>query len=269
MIGIMQGRLTPMVAGKIQSFPEKFWKAEFFIAQALGFSSVEWTLDRDRIMENPFFTAPKEITQLSKMTDVVVPSLTYDAAMQKPLVVKGAIVNDEVELLIKVLAQAQKLGLKLLVLPLVDQSSVNDYDYPLYVDLLRKISDICLGKGLKIAVESDFPPLKLEVFMRDVGSSFVGVNYDIGNSASLGFDFIEEMVAIGPDILNIHVKDRPLNGATCAFGEGAPGLEDKLSYLSKSFLTQNMIIQGARSETGDDIGVALKYLNFVEKAIAQ
>ena len=77
------------------------------------------------------------------------------------------------------------------------------------------------------------------------------------------------MAAIGPDILNIHVKDRPFNGVTCAFGEGTPGLKDKLSYLSKSFLTQNMIIQGARSETGDDIGVAIDFLNFVEKAIAQ
>ena len=53
------------------------------------------------------------------------------------------------------------------------------------------------------------------------------------------------------------------------FWRGDPGLKDKLSYLSKSFLTQNMIIQGARSETGDDIGVAIDYLNFVEKAIAQ
>ena len=269
MIGIMQGRLTPMVAGKIQSFPEKFWKAEFFIAQALGFTSIEWTLDRENILQNPFFTAPKEINHLIAMTDVLVPSLTYDAAMQKPLVLKGVIVNDEVELLFKVLTQAKKMGLGLLVLPLVDQSSVDDCDYPLYVDLLKEMSERCLSEGLKIAVESDFPPPKLEMFMRDVGSSFVGVNYDIGNSSSLGFDFNEEMALIGPDILNIHVKDRPLNGATCAFGRGTPGLEDKLSYLSKFFLARNMIIQGARSRTGDDIGVAVDYLNFVKKAIAQ
>ena len=75
--------------------------------------------------------------------------------------------------------------------------SVNDYDYPLYVDLLKKISEICLGDGLKIAVESDFSPLKLEAFMRDIGSSFVGVNYDIGNGASLGFDFLKRWRRLG------------------------------------------------------------------------
>ena len=31
MIGIMQGRLSPMVGDKIQCFPEKFWKAEFLL----------------------------------------------------------------------------------------------------------------------------------------------------------------------------------------------------------------------------------------------
>ena len=30
MIGIMQGRLSPMIDQKIQAFPEDFWMAEFF-----------------------------------------------------------------------------------------------------------------------------------------------------------------------------------------------------------------------------------------------
>ena len=191
MIGIMQGRLSPMVGDKIQCFPEKFWKAEFFIAEALGFSIIEWTLDRKNIADNPFFKSTPEVKHLLEISNIAVPSVTYDAAMQSPLVFDGVINDAEVELLIKVLDQACNLGLSLLVLPLVDQSSVTKQDYPAYVELLQKISTKFLSEEMKIAVESDFPPILLKNFIRDIGSSFVGVNYDVGNSSSLGYDFSE------------------------------------------------------------------------------
>ena len=91
------------------------------------------------------------------------------------------------------------------------------------------------------------------------------MNYDVGNSSSPGYDFSEEMEFTGPDILNIHVKDRLFNGETCPLGKGAAGLEDKRLLVGK-FSKLNMIIQGARSKNGDDIGL-LAYLNFVKKRL--
>ena len=48
----------------------------------------------------------------------------------------------------------------------------------------------------------------MKQFIEDIGSEHVGVNYDTGNSASLGYDFEDEMNAYCKYILNIHVKDR-------------------------------------------------------------
>ena len=41
-IGFMQGRLSPMDDGKIQSFPWKYWQNEFALASKYNFDLIEW-----------------------------------------------------------------------------------------------------------------------------------------------------------------------------------------------------------------------------------
>jgi len=67
-IGFMQGRLSAMVDGKIQAFPWNEWREEFPRASALGLTRIEWTIDQDRLRENPLNTAAgqKEILDLSR-----------------------------------------------------------------------------------------------------------------------------------------------------------------------------------------------------------
>ena len=52
----MQGRLSPLIGGRIQAFPWPYWEDEFALGQGLGLSCMEWTLDRERIYENPLMT---------------------------------------------------------------------------------------------------------------------------------------------------------------------------------------------------------------------
>ena len=51
-VGIMQGRLSKPLNGKIQSFPISSWENEFYKAQKIGFKLIEWVLD-ENIDENP------------------------------------------------------------------------------------------------------------------------------------------------------------------------------------------------------------------------
>ena len=46
-LGIMQGRLSKPLNGKIQSFPKDTWKKEFYDAKEIGFELIEWVLDED------------------------------------------------------------------------------------------------------------------------------------------------------------------------------------------------------------------------------
>ena len=43
-IGIMQGRLSKPLNGKIQSFPVNSWENEFYLAKDIGFKLIEWVL---------------------------------------------------------------------------------------------------------------------------------------------------------------------------------------------------------------------------------
>ena len=85
-IGFMQGRLSPIVDGKIQSFPWVNWRNEFALAKEIGLSLMEWTLDQDRLYENPLMTieGQEEIRALCERYDFSIPSLTGDCFMQAP-----------------------------------------------------------------------------------------------------------------------------------------------------------------------------------------
>ena len=52
-VGLMQGRLSSPVGGKIQSFPEKSWESEFEKAKKLSIKFIEWTLDHKNLLSNP------------------------------------------------------------------------------------------------------------------------------------------------------------------------------------------------------------------------
>ena len=85
-IGFMQGRLSPLIDGKIQAFPWDYWKDEFVKAKRIGLVTMEWTLDYERLYENPFMSdfGQKEILYLMKKYSISIPSLTGDCFMQSP-----------------------------------------------------------------------------------------------------------------------------------------------------------------------------------------
>ena len=85
-IGFMQGRMSPQVDGKIQAFPWVHWRDEFSLARQHKFSLMEWTLDQERLYENPLMTKDgrREIRVLGERYGVRIDSLTGDCFMQEP-----------------------------------------------------------------------------------------------------------------------------------------------------------------------------------------
>ena len=151
----MQGRLSPMI-DQSNNFLKDFWMAEFFSASALNFDLIEWTLDYKNLLRNPFLTNQNLILKLQDMTGILVKSVTYDAAMQAPLLVNGILQEKRLFVLKKVLSACLNLKVNCLVLPLVDNSTVTYNNQEGYVDLLRALAADHLNDNLKIAIESDF-----------------------------------------------------------------------------------------------------------------
>mgnify|MGYP001367115260 CR=1 FL=1 len=85
-------------------------------------------------------------------------------------------------------------------------------------------------------------------FLDKFDSDKVVVNYDIGNSASLGYDAGEEISAYGERIVNVHVKDRVKGNGTVPLGQGDANFETVFSALKKISYMGPLILQVARDD---------------------
>ena len=224
MIGFMQGRLCNPIDGCIQAFPWQDWKLEFPLAESIAISAMEWTLDYDQLYDNPLMTeeGQREINTLSSLHKIKIPSLTADCFMQSPFWKSGP--NQELNLqndFLAVCDACSSVGIELIVVPLVDNGRLENYQQEdKLIEFLLSHQSFFLQRNLIILFESDFNPLELNRFISRLPSRGFGINYDIGNSASLGFDPRDEFIAYGSRIVNVHVKDRIRGGSTVPLGTG-------------------------------------------------
>ena len=262
-IGFMQGRLSPIVDGRIQAFPWASWKDEFPIAEEVGIHRMEWTLDQERLYENPLLTkvGQTQIKELCKRHSLTIPSLTGDCFMQAPLwKVKGeerAALERDFRAVIEGCAAV---GIVMIVVPLVDNGRLENAEQEeTLITFLESQTEYLISNGMKVAFESDFAPCELSRFIGHLDPISFGINYDIGNSAALGFDPAEEIASYGSRIMNVHIKDRLLGGTTVPLGTGSADFETVFALLAKAGYDGNYILQTARAIDGDHAGVLSRY----------
>jgi len=259
----MQGRLSPLIDGRIQAFPWPFWQDEFPIAEKLGFNLVEWTLDQDRLYDNPLLTVDGQthILALRHKHRFEISSLTGDCFMQAPFWKSVGTTRRDLERDFLAVAKAcSAVGIRMMVVPLVDNGRLeNVAEEDALVDFLRGQSEFLAAGNIQIVFESDFGPAELARFIARLDSHSFGINYDIGNSAALGFDPVEEIRAYGERIINVHVKDRRLGGTTVPLGTGDANFDAVFSGLAHVGYAGNYILQTARAASGDHAEVLCKY----------
>lgn len=262
-IGFMQGRLCDRVDEKIQAFPWRDWEIEFPAAERLGIGLMEWTLDQDRLHENPLMTnaGRQRIRQLSAQHGVCVHSLTGDCFMQTPFFkAEGAVRETLLADLQAILDAAASVGIRYVLIPLVDNGSLmaTEHEESL-LDGLLPLRECLVGQRMKIVFESDFPATRLESFIDRFPADAFGINYDIGNSAALGYTAVEEIGSYGHRIDNVHVKDRVLRGTTVPLGTGNADFPAVFSALRKAGYVGNFILQTARADDGDHASAIARY----------
>lgn len=263
--GVMQGRLSTIIENKIQAFPEKYWKEEFSKANKLGLKLIEWTLDYKNLKNNPILTknGQLKIKKLSKKYSIKINSLTGDCFMQKPF---WKIKNNKelIQDLKKIIDGCRVLGIKFIVIPLVDKGSIKNYkNKNNLIKICNKIKKYLHNSKIKLIFESDYSPKKLKDFIKQFDRNFFGINYDVGNSAGLNYDIDNEFNSYGKYIFNVHIKDRVKNGKTIRLGKGNAKFSKLFNNLRKIRYKGNLILQTARSKNNqhmNEIKINLKYL---------
>lgn len=264
-IAFIQGRLVDPVDNKIQAFPRKNWMKEFQLASQNNLTHIELTVDYDRIWENPV-ASTLGVEYLRKKlfeNNLWVIACTADFVMHRPPWKEN--LTKIAEISKKIICHLGKIDCKFIVIPFVDNSSINDNHEEDAVNFLLELKESLIENSMQVAIESDFKPEKLHTFINQLPPDLYGINYDIGNSASLGYDIEEEFNLYFNRINHIHVKDRELNGTTVPLGCGNADLNKCFTLLKKYNYQGNFSLQTARDKSGNHVEVMLKYYNIVKE----
>lgn len=267
-VGIMQGRLVPPFEGRFQTFPAAAWRDEFEHARRAGLASIEWIYEVPHEADNPLGSDAglAEMRSLMAQTGVMVRSICADYYMQSRLIVDGQAQRPMVDHLKWLIGRAAALELWYIILPFVDASSLRTpADRAAVQALLAEVLPFAAQHGIELHLETDLPPRDFLALIESVGHPQLKANYDIGNSASLGFDPEEELTLLGPVLGSVHVKDRVLRGATVPLGTGNADFPTCFRLIKAAGYARPFILQAARGAAGDEVRWNMHNREFVEQ----
>ena len=268
-IGIMQGRLSKPINGKIQSFPINSWENEFYLAKNIGFELIEWVLD-ENVKDNPildkrFFS---KIKAIKEKTGVEINSICCDYFMKNSLSKNSRSYKEKnLEIFNFLIEESCPLNnIKIIDLPLVGEESLKEKKISDdYKNIILKLEKKIIKNNLMIALETDLNPNELKDFLKNFSKNAVTVNYDMGNSAFWEFEAKQEFLCYGEKISNVHIKDCTPKDYTVQLGDGNVNFNEIFLLLKKNNYKSDFILQGARGK--DDFQVAKKQFQFAKKYV--
>ena len=257
-LGVMQGRLLPKYKGLYQSFPIGYWQDEFPIAKKLGLDCIEFIIDDLSYPENPLMTEEgvRQIQHIVAETGVQVKTICADYFMEHPFHdVSQKDFDHSMTVLGVLLENGRKLGVTDIVIPCVDKSSLlnKKQHIPGFIVAMKHAGKLAQASGINLSLETDLGPQDFRDLLLKIDSPRLKVNYDIGNSAALGYLESEEIAAYGEWISDVHIKDRVLGGGSVPVGTGDAKIENALAELKKAGYSGVFIMQVYRDDEGVEI----------------
>lgn len=271
-IAIMQGRLLPPIEGRFQAFPTMLWRNEFESAKKAELACIEWIFEKSNEQLNPLSSdiGIKNLHQIIKKSGVGIRSICADYFMEEHLIDTDGKVRDEaVNHLHWLMGQAAKLSVIYIVLPFVDHSSLRSRRQHLsLISLMQSLGQRAVKTNLELHLETDLNPATFSSIMKSINHPSIKVNFDIGNSAALGYDPTEELTALAPYLGSVHVKDRLLGGNSVPLGDGNADFATCFKLIRKAGFKRHFVLQAARGKDGDEIELAIHNREFVEQQLS-
>ena len=255
-LGIMQGRLVPPEAGRFQSFPRERWRDEFALAAAASLDTIEWIYDAYGEEVNPLTTdvGRRELLTLSSAHGIRIESVCADWFMDFPLTAGGSTADSRWQRLAWLIEVGAEMGIRRIVVPFVDASAIrNQQEQAGVVAGLNSLAPHIERSGVELHLETSLGPERFDALLSTVLNPGVKVNYDSGNSASLGFRPQDEFNAYGNRVGSVHIKDRRLGGGTVPLGTGDTDFDGLFDALAANRYPGDFILQVARGSDGDEL----------------
>jgi hexulose-6-phosphate isomerase len=267
LIGIMQGRLVPPVDDTIYHFPRDIWAEEFALAAQANLDCIEWIYDLYGADANPISTDDgiETIKQLSRKHNVQILSLCANCFIEEPLIrANESELEERMKRLSWLLHRCQLVGINRIVLPFLDASRIEtDNEFKSVLAVLKQVLYVAEETNVAIHLETSLVPSRYAEFLAKLSSPMLKVNYDLGNSASLGYDIHKEFAAYGERIGSVHVKDRIRGKGTVPLGTGDADFKVLSDCLKGIGFKSDFILEAARGTVGDEVAWAKRNREFI------
>ena len=187
--------------------------------------------------------------------------------MDKPLVrANQAELADRLKTFYWLLERGRLIGINRMIVPFVDASRIDTQDeFEDVVRLLKDVLEQASKAGIEIHLETSLAPSRFAELLSRLPNPLLKVNYDSGNSSSLGYAPREEFAAYGARVGSVHIKDRLLGASTVPLGRGDADFPALAEGLRKVAYKGDFILQVARGASGDEVAWASQNREFVLK----
>ena len=253
----MQGRLSAPPEGRFQCFPRDSWEEEVAMASLVPLRGIEWIYDLYGEGANPIETPSgrQALKSALQRNGLKVVSICADYFMDCPLVHPDDVIRQQRrERLEWLIDLCPDMAIGRIVLPFVDASRITDRaSADMVLTTIQAVLPKAEAAGTELHLETDMGPDGFRSFLKEIEHPLVKVNYDSGNSSSLGFKPAEEFAAYGERIGSFHIKDRVLGGGTVPLAEGSADFSTLRSCLLDVDYRGDFVLQVARGAAGDEL----------------
>ena len=264
-IGIMQGRLSPPMPGRLQAFPRGTWQQEFERARAIGFDCLEWVFEADEYEQNPLWreSGVKKILELQTRHQVAVKTVCADYFMIHPLF-RGLAAerSRSVAVLQRLIEQASRIGTKVILIPVLEEAEIQSRsELEQLAESVGECLPLARAGNLRLGLEAELPGEEYLQLIDFLHSPQVCVYYDTGNNAARAHDLGQDIRLLGSRIGGMHLKDRKRGGGSVMLGTGDADFGAVLEALRAVAYRGPLILQPAFG--ADFLGDARRNLDFI------
>lgn len=266
-IGILQGRLSRSMNGRLQIFPVQTWEQEFAWATEIGFTAFELLVTAEDVASNPLLSheGRNRLKALARRDRLPISSICADVFKTQPFF-RGQpnARTQRLHLLHDLIQAAQSVGAKRIGIPILEDAALQSAaDRSAFLACLREALPEAEAAEVEFALEMDQPAWQVLDVIRQADHPLVKAYYDVGNAAALGFDIPADIRLLGPLIGGVHIKDRPLGGPNVELGSGAVDFPACFAALQDIGYPGPLILETPPGN--DPIQAASRYLSFVRE----
>ena len=270
---LVQGRALPQSDESLQSFPFN-WSDEFPLIQQLGFDGIEWIYDKKSEFTNPILDSEEsqKIKSISKKFNISLENIVFDWFITHSLFRKDEIsLKNKIKKLVDLIEKSQNIGFKQIIFPLLEENAINNSnDMDIFLKIFSDdiLSVLNLNK-IEIHFETSLPPISELEFISKLDHNQTKICFDMGNSASMGYDPADVLNSIAPYLGTVHIKDRLLDGDSVPLGEGAVDFSKVFSILNEINFSGYFSFQAYRDKNSNNIELLSLYQKFIYKIMKQ